>query len=129
MILFVGVYCFDRNSAGSVPCGDAPGMAGSAAPLAAADGVDQLVLLHLAAAGDVLVPGDVVQLVARAGLIAAVGVAGPLRGLVGRAALLAAALVDGARGDLLRALLVQPALQLALLDVLVLPLVLVAPGP
>src|SRR5215213_5118084 len=96
------------------------------APLVA-DRLDQLVLLHLAAPGDLLVAGHVAQLGDGPGLEALVRIARALGGLVGGAALLAAPLVDRAGGDLLGLLLGDAALLGALLDVLVLTLVLVAP--
>src|SRR5215210_4039733 len=91
------------------------------------DRLDQLVLLHLAAPRQLHVAGDVAQLGGGPVLKAAVRIARSLGGLVGGAALLAAALVDRAGGDLLGLLLGDAALLGALLDVLVLALVLVAP--
>src|ERR1044071_8734699 len=99
---------------------------GSITPLRP-DRLDQLVLLHLAAPRQLHVAGDVAQLGDGAGLEALVRIARALGGLVGSAALLAAPLVDRAGGDLLGSLLGEAALLGALLDVLVLALVLVAP--
>src|SRR5215218_5538700 len=101
-------------------------MPASMAPLVA-DRLDQLVLLHFAAPGDLLVAGHVAQLGDGPGLEALVRIARALGGLVGGAALLAAPLVDRAGGDLLGLLLGDAALLGALLDVLVLAFVLVAP--
>src|SRR5690606_10984493 len=92
------------------------------------DRADELLLVHLTAAPDVSILGDVVELLLAAALEAGARIAGALGGLVGRAPLLAPVLVHRAGGDLLGALTFHAALAVALLDVLVHPLVFAAPG-
>src|SRR5690606_36224796 len=89
--------------------------------------LDQLALGHPAPTFDVPLLCDVVELFLRTILVGAVRVARALCGPVGRPPLLAPALVDGAGGDLLGTVFGRATLARALLDVLVLPLVLVAP--
>src|SRR5690606_16977901 len=87
----------------------------------------QLLLVHAAAPLDPPLLCDVVELVLRPRFVAAVRVAGPLRRAVRGPSLLPPPFVDGAGGNLLRPVLAHPPLARALLDVLVLALVLVAP--
>src|SRR5690606_17215713 len=87
----------------------------------------QLLLVHAAAPLDPALLCDVVELVLRPRFVAAVRVAGPLRRAVRGPSLLPPPFVDGAGGNLLRPVLAHPPPARALLDVLVLALVLVAP--
>src|SRR5919198_2125432 len=104
------------------------GRMGCLAAALVANRLDQIVLGHLAATGDVQVPRPVVELVARPLVERPIRIAGAHRAAVGRAALFAAPLVDRAGRDLLRPILGHAAVFGALLDGLVLPPVLVAPG-
>src|SRR5688572_5941458 len=90
---------------------------------------NQLVLRHSATPRDVAFLRDVVQLIACAALVTLRRIAGALRPAILRAAFLTPIAVHGACGDLLRGVVIVTALQLAFLDMLVLPLVLVRPSP
>src|SRR5690606_1783649 len=96
-------------------------------PVAANRG-HQLFLVHLAPPRDIQLFRTIVQFVPTPSLQPAVRITGSLRRPVRRAALGPSLLVHRAGGDLLRTLRRSSPLHLALLHVLVLALVLVAPG-
>src|SRR5690606_910050 len=93
-----------------------------------ADRRNQFFLVHLASAGDVQLLRPIIELIAAPRLQTGPRVSGALRPTVRSPAFFPAILVHRAGGDLLRALCRRAPVLRAVLDVLVLPFVLVAPG-
>lgn len=124
--VFVPYETFSLHSANDSPIVD--GMGGGARSTSPANGLDQLVFRHLAATLDGQFLRSVVEFLLRPILEGLVRIAGALGARVGCFSALATLFINGPAGDLLGLLLRSALILIALFDMLVLSLLLVAPS-